>query len=152
MFLNKQKIYSSHKRTRWSKISNINKFQFYLLNFFFLDISWSFWPSWSLTKLLNLKNEFQQKSESQKRNLKNDSQIFKDKSHKRIFGSKFRFLSKSSIFVQNFDSCTKFQFLYKISIFVQNFNFCPKFQFLSKISIFFSNNFKKWISKISTKK
>jgi len=49
-------------------------------------------------------------------------------------GLKFRFLTKISIFRQNFDFWPKFQFLNKISIFGQNFDLWPKFWFLRIIS------------------
>jgi len=60
------------------------------------------------------------------------------------FDQKFRFLSKNSIFVKNFDLCQKIRFvsknsifvkkirfLSKNSIFVKKFDFCQKFRFLS---------------------
>ena len=59
------------------------------------------------------------------------------------FWSKFRFLTKISIFDQNFHFWPKFPFLAKISIFGQNFHFCPKFPFLAKISIF-GQHFQSW--------
>jgi len=71
---------------------------------------------------------------------------------KQLFFQKFRFSSKISFFVQNFDFRPKFLFSSKISIVVQNFDFPTKFQFLFKISSFvqnfyFGSNFR--LSKIS---
>ena len=54
-----------------------------------------------------------------------------------FFWTKFRFLTKISIFDQNFDFWPKFRFLTKISIFDQNFDFRSKKNFfLNKISTF----------------
>ena len=57
-----------------------------------------------------------------------------------FFEENFDFLTKISIFYenfdQNFDVWPKFRFLIKISIFDQNFDVWPKFRFLTKISIF----------------
>ena len=50
-----------------------------------------------------------------------------------------RFLTKISIFDQNFNFSPKFGFLTKISIFEQNFDLGPKFRFLTKSSIFDQN-------------
>jgi len=56
--------------------------------------------------------------------------------------TRFRFLTKMSIFDQIFDFwpqfrfLPKFRFLTKISIFDQNFDFWQKFRFLTKTSIF----------------
>ena len=52
---------------------------------------------------------------------------------------KYRFLTKISIFDQNFDFRQKFRLWTKISIFHKNFNFSQKFQFFTKISIFNKN-------------
>ena len=57
--------------------------------------------------------------------------------------TKFRFLTKLSIFEQNFNLLTKFNFFNKISILEQNFIFWTKFRFLNKIS-FFDQNFDFW--------
>jgi len=59
------------------------------------------------------------------------------------FWSKFGFLTKISIFDQNFYIWPKFRFLIKIWIFDQSFDFWPKFRFLTKISIF-DQNFDFW--------
>ena len=53
--------------------------------------------------------------------------------------AKFLFLTKISIFDQNFYFWPKFLFLTKISIFDQNFYFWPKFLFLTEIFIFDQN-------------
>jgi len=62
---------------------------------------------------------------------------------------KFRFLSKISMFEQNFDFWEKFRFLTKISSFEQNFDFCAKFRFLGKLSGS-AQNFQKKIAQKST--
>ena len=57
----------------------------------------------------------------------------------------FWFLTKISIFDENFDFWRKFwfwrtfRFLTKLLIFDENFAFCPKFRFLYKISLFVQN-------------
>jgi len=54
--------------------------------------------------------------------------------------SKFLFLSKIPISVQNSIFCRKFRFSSKISTFGQNFHFCRKFRFLFTISFFIQNS------------
>ena len=55
------------------------------------------------------------------------------------FWRKFRFLTKISVFYENFDFWRKFRFVTKISIFDENFGFLRKFRFLTKISVFYEN-------------
>ena len=52
--------------------------------------------------------------------------------------SKFRHLTKNSIFGRNFDVCRKFRFLVKMSVFDCNFDFWGKFRFLTKIYFLFA--------------
>ena len=65
--------------------------------------------------------------------------LFKPNNKFAYFWPKFPFLTKISVFDQNFRFWPKFPFLTKISIFDQNFSFWPKFLFLTKIAIFDQN-------------
>jgi len=66
-----------------------------------------------------------------------------DQSFKLVADQNFYFLTKISIFDQNFDFWPKFRFLIKILIFDQIFDFRLEFLFLTKISIF-DQNFDFW--------